>query len=224
MGPDYLNNALTNCFQFQPSIPSDEKEEILLQQTNSGIDRKITTTFTIDQFCGRNVNVELDFQNIIGSFRVESTLNDTIDKTIQGEFGTLDFTINSVDSGDYSISVTPVGENDSIGFLTILVKCKAKEDTKPILSKCWTSAGQEDLVVEGNDPDKLIIYGQVTQGSNPVLNAQISAEISDGNTLNTKLLKDDGLSPDTIKNDGIYSGFYIPSGFTAGWFKILPGL
>ena len=214
MGPDYLNNALTNCFQFQPSIPSEEKEEIILQQTNSNIDRKITTTFTIDQFCGRHVNVELDFQNITGSFRVESTLNNSIDNTIQGAFGTLDFTIDSVDPGDYSISVTPVGENDSIDFLTILVKCKAKEDTKPILSKCWTSAGQEDLVVEGDDPDKLIMYGQVTQGANPVLSAKISAEISDGNTLNTQLLKDDGLSPDTIKNDGIYSGFYIPSGFT----------
>ena len=38
--PDYFNNALTNCFQFQPSIPSEEKEEIILQQTNSGVDRK----------------------------------------------------------------------------------------------------------------------------------------------------------------------------------------
>ena len=215
-GPDYLNNALTNCFQFQPSIPSEEKEEIILQQTNSGVDRKITTTFTIDQFCGRHVNVELDFQNIIGSFIVSSTLNDSIDHTIQqGAFDTLAFTINSVDPGDYSITVTPTSGSCSLEFLTILVKCKAKEDTKPILSNCWTNTGQEELSVNGNDPDKLIIYGKVTQGANPVLNAQISAEVSDENgAVKTQLLKDDGLSPDTIKNDGIYSGFYIPSGFT----------
>ena len=85
----------------------------------------------------------------------------------------------------------------------------------PILSNCWTNTGQEDLTVDENDPDKLIIYGKITQGANPVLNAQISAEISDASgTVKTQLLKDDGLSPDTIKNDGIYSGFYIPSGFT----------
>ena len=215
-GPDYFNNALTNCFQFQPSIPSKEKEEIIIQQTNSALDSIITTTFTIDQFCGRLVKVELDFQNIVGSFVVTSTLNESIENTVQeGSFGTFAFTTNSVEPGDYSISVTPRSGSSSIEFLTILVKCKAQEDTEPILSNCWTNTGQEDLSIEENDPDKLIIYGKVTQGANPVLNAQISAEVSDENgAVKTQLLKDDGLSPDTIKNDGIYSGFYIPSGFT----------
>ena len=215
LGPDYLNNALTNCFQFQPSIQTKEKQEILLQQTNQDISSDLMTTFSIDKFCGRQVSVELDYQNIAGSFTIESTLNESISETIQGPFGSFDFMINSVDPGDYSITVTPVSQGDSIDFLTMLVKCKAEEDTEPILSNCWTSAGQEDFTIEGSDPNRLIIYGQVTQGANPVLDAQIAAKISnDQGDISDLSLKDDGLSPDSIRNDGIYSGYYIPSGFT----------
>ena len=212
-GPDYLNNALTSCFQYQPSTPSKEKQEISYQNTYSNI-KSLDETFTIDQFCGRQVKIELDYQNVAGTFTVNSNLDASITGNMQGT-GALDFTIDVVTAGEYTISLNPSSGQASIEYLTLLVKCKAQEDTEPILSKCWTSAGQEDLNIQGNEPDKLIIYGQVTQGANPVLNAAITAEISDEKgAVTTLLLKDDGLSPDTINNDGIYSGFYIPSGFT----------
>ena len=157
--------------------------------------------------------IEIDYQKVTGSFTLDSNLGESVTGTITGT-GALDFSIDAVAAGDYTISLIPTGQA-SIEFLTLLVKCKADENTDPMLSKCWTSAGQNGLNIQGDDPDKLIIYGQVTQGANPVLDAAITAEISDENgAVSTLLLKDDGLSPDTIKNDGIYSGFYIPSGFT----------
>ena len=157
--------------------------------------------------------IEIDYQKVAGSFTLDSNLGESVTGTIIGT-GALDFSVDAVAAGDYTISLIPKGQA-SIEFLTLLVKCKADESTDPMLSKCWTSAGQNGLTIQGDDPDKLIIYGQVTQGSNPVLDAAITAEISDEKgEVSTLLLKDDGLSPDIIKDDGIYSGFYIPSGFT----------
>ena len=213
-GPDYLNNALTSCFQFQPSIPSKEKEEISFQKTFSNI-QTIEQSFHIDQFCGGEVQIELDYQKVSNTFTYDINLGVEHETgTIVGT-GSIAISKSAVAAGDYTISLNPKQGKASIEFLTLLVKCKSEEDTDPMLTKCWTSAGQNGLNIEGTDPDKLIIYGQVTQAANPVLDAEIIAEISDEKgAVTTLLLKDDGLSPDTIKNDGIYSGFYIPSGFT----------
>ena len=211
-GPDYLNNALTSCFQFQPSIPSKEKEEITFQNTYKDI-QTLDQSFQIDQFCGGKVQIELDWQKA-GTFNYDIDFGTSHESGQIDGTGSVAFSKSAVAAGEYTLNLTPQGKA-SIEFLTFLVKCKADEDTDPMLTKCWTSAGQNGLNIEGTDPDKLIIYGQVTQGANPVLDAEIIAEISDEKgAVSPLLLKDDGLSPDTIKNDGIYSGFYIPSGFT----------
>ena len=64
--------------------------------------------------------------------------------------------------------------------------------------------------MDGNDPDKLVIYGKAMQGSSPVIDADMRAYITAG-AEDELILRDDGAAPDSIKNDGIYSAYYIPS-------------
>ena len=214
MGPDYLNNALTSCFQFQPSVPSKDKTEVTVQNTYDNR-ANVTEVFTIDKFCSKEVDIEIDFQISKGAFTLGTSLDASINVTIAGTNAT-NFLFEKVAAGDYSIEILPTSEDALIQFLTLLVKCKAEVDTEPILTRCWSSAGQEDLTIEEGEPDKLILYGQLTQGANPVLGARMTAEISDEKgDIDAVIIKDDGVSPDTVKNDGIYSGYHIPSGFSA---------
>ena len=114
---------------------------------------------------------------------------------------------DSVPSGSYSVRIASKGSG-KINFLTLLVTSRAQESVEPIVTNCWSSAGQEDVDIGGDNPDKLVIYGQATQGSSPVLNADIRALLKADNE-EELMLKDDGVAPDAIKNDGIYSAYYI---------------
>ena len=206
-GPDYLNNALNSCFDFQPSIPSKEKSEITIQKTYSNVDN-ILETIAVDEYCSRDVNVQIDY-DLQGTFTVETSLNDSISKTISG-IDAMAISLKSVDTGSYTVSIT--GGN-KINFLTLLVKCKAKDETEPILTTCWTNAREEGVNVDNSD--KLVVYGQAMKGSNPVIGADIKAYLSnDAGNEDELSIKDDGIAPDSIKGDGIYSGYYIPPSAT----------
>ena len=208
-GPDFLNNALNSCFDFQPSIPSKEKSEITIQKTYSNVDN-ILETIAVDEYCSRDVNLQIDY-DLQGTFTVETSLNDSISKTISG-IDAMAISLKSVDTGSYTVSIT--GGN-KINFLTLLVKCKAKDGTEPILTNCWTNAREEGVNVDNSD--KLVVYGQAMKGSNPVIGADIKAYLSNDAGIEDELsIKDDGIAPDSIKGDGIYSGYYIPPSATQG--------
>ena len=120
--------------------------------------------------------------------------------------GSYAFSLDTVETGTYSVDITSNGAK--INFLTLLVKAKATNETEPLMTKCWTSAGQEDVNLDNKD--RLVIYGQAMQGVNPVIGAVMSAELAYGDGKEDQLyIKDDGIAPDSIKGDGIYSGYYI---------------
>ena len=213
-GPDYLNNALTNCLDFLPSQPSSEKEVNLFQKTYSSVNL-VSESFIVDQFSGKNLNMQIDYE-LSGSFTIRTNLSNVEDQLISGTGSVkIDAPEDTVQAGVYSIDIIPTG-GASISHLTILVKSKAPENVAPVLTNCWTSSGQEDVDLNGNNPDKLVIYGQATQGSSPVIDANIKAFISAGTDEDELELKDDGVAPDSIKNDGIYSAYYIAAASSDG--------
>ena len=97
----------------------------------------------------------------------------------------------------------------SIPSLTVLAKSKAPEGITPITASCWTNIGQNTLTLSGPNPDRLVVYSQVMEGLSPVLGADTEALLTSDDTQSVKVaLKDDGVAPDNIKNDGIYSGYF----------------
>ena len=141
-----------------------------------------------------------------GDFAFETSIPNSKIIIING-VGVQEQRFDSVPQGSYSISIKPNG-NGKITSMTMQVKTKSPADEEPITTNCWSSVGQEDLDLTSNNPEKLVIYGQAIQGSNPVINASMKATITAQNNEETIELKDDGVSPDSIKNDGIYSGYY----------------
>ena len=111
----------------------------------------------------------------------------------------------SVPPGNYSITV----EGASIPSLTVLAKSKAPEGILPITASCWTNQGQKTLTLSGPEPDRLVLYSEVREGLSPVLGATTEAVLTSDDTQSVRVvLKDDGVAPDNIRNDGIYSGYF----------------
>ena len=204
-GPEYVNNALSGCLDFLPSVPTSEKKFSLLQQTYSS-GKNVEETVAIDGFSGKDVSVQIDY-DLSGPFTVSVDFNGAPSDTDIDKTDTLVIDFDSVPSGSYSVRIASKGSG-KINFLTLLVTSRAQENVEPIVTNCWSSAGQEDVDIGGDNPDKLVIYGQATQGSSPVLNADIRALLKADNE-EELMLKDDGVAPDAIKNDGIYSAYYI---------------
>ena len=91
----------------------------------------------------------------------------------------------------------------------MLAKSKSPEGILPITASCWTNLGQKTLTLSGPDPDKLVLYSQVMEGLSPVLGASTEAVVTSDSTQSVSVvLTDDGVAPDNIKNDGIYSSYY----------------
>ena len=91
----------------------------------------------------------------------------------------------------------------------MLVKSKAPENVLPITTNCWTNVGPADVTLTGDDVDRLVLYGQVMQGVSPVIAADLRARVSSEGSPDTEvILRDDGIAPDNVKSDGIYSAYF----------------
>ena len=101
----------------------------------------------------------------------------------------------------YFVIISLLGSK--INFLTLLVKSKAPENVLPITTSCWTNVGPRDVILTGDSVDRLVLYGQVTQGISPVIDAELKAFVSSDGAAFEVTLRDDGIAPDSIKSDGI---------------------
>ena len=200
---DEVNNALTSCLDFLPSVETKEKTEILIQESFANVPQVLETVY-IDEFAGNSVSVQIDYV-VLGEVAVYDPFDGN--STLVTGSGVITFTTPEAEPGEYEIKVSddPRGQI-LISFVTLLVKSKAPENVLPITMDCWTNVGAEDLILT-EDGAKLIIYTEVKQGMSPVISADVSASIT-STTSSTISLKDDGVSPDSVKNDGIYSAYY----------------
>jgi len=203
-GPAEINNALSSCLEFLPSPESEDKETVILQETFSNTP-SASSSVTIDQFTGKDVTVQLDFQ-LYGEAEVFMDFANFSTETISGT-GVVTFPFERVEPGDYTVNVTTDGA--AIQFLTLQIRSKAPPQTVPLTTSCWTNVGQMEVNLQGSSPDRLVLYGKVFQGVSPVIKADIKGVVSsEENTKVEVRLKDDGIAPDNIKNDGIYSAYF----------------
>ncbi|XP_075040146.1 calcium-activated chloride channel regulator 1-like [Mixophyes fleayi] len=93
----------------------------------------------------------------------------------------------------------------SVQVLGIVVNSKAAdENLSPILVNAHMSQDTNQY------PNPMIIYASVSQGLTPVMGAKVTAIIEpvSGPTVSIELL-DNGAGPDNLKDDGIYSKYFI---------------
>jgi len=105
------------------------------------------------------------------------------------EVGTWNYFINPYSSTTITVSVSSMASSSSVHPISV----------KSSMSSSSSSTAKP-----------IILYAQVTQGFKPVINAIVNAIISFPNGTKTEVrLLDEGATPDTRKNDGIYSRYFF---------------
>eukprot|EP00090_Calanus_glacialis_P010249 TRINITY_DN18632_c0_g1_i4.p1 TRINITY_DN18632_c0_g1~~TRINITY_DN18632_c0_g1_i4.p1 ORF type:complete len:980 (-),score=267.96 TRINITY_DN18632_c0_g1_i4:71-3010(-) len=225
-GPGNINDAFSGSQTYQPGD--------VLGNTNTVVHQKDFTPVTageavlgfydIDASIGRDVTVQVEVKTkLMGCAQNLSIIlvspdqdpNHTVDVTYQcttADFGVFrhQFTDLAVE-GRWVYKLTPQEDLDSI---SIKVESKSRKDsTEPIMTKCWIATGSQEI--DTNVNVKLAVVAQVTQGTKPVIGANVIAEVerpadSEGTTYPPMVLElaDNGSGADKIKNDGTYSRYF----------------
>jgi calcium-activated chloride channel regulator 3/4 len=198
-GPEDINNALQGSLTFQPSVPSDQFDIVIAKETfNNMTDFNIP--FIIDDTIGKNVTVQIDFSEIVNCTITIDSSNETFVSS-----GVYERHFNQLNTGKYSVSVI---SSSVMGPTSITVTSRSSENSLPIFTRCWTSAGTEQADLSKGT--KIAVLAQVLQGNNPVVRAKVKAYIErDGVSSPIEIeLYDQGAAPDNIRDDGIYSRYF----------------
>jgi len=104
-----------------------------------------------------------------------------------------------------------------VGTWTYLLTPRSSTTVTVSVSSMASSSSVDPISVKSsissssrNSSEPIILYAQVTQGFKPVVNAIVTAIVSFPNGSQTEVrLFDRGATPDTRKNDGIYSRYFF---------------
>jgi uncharacterized protein YegL len=198
-GPEDINNAFQGSLTFQPSVPSDQFDIIIAEETFNNIS-EIKIPFIIDDTIGKDVIVQIDF-----SEAVNCTIIIDNSTEIFSNSGVYQKQFDKLSTGKYSASII---SSSLLGPTSVSVTSRSQENSLPIFTRCWTSAGTEQVDLSQNK--KIAVLAQVLQGTNPVVRAKVKAYIErDGVSSPIEIeLFDQGAAPDNMKDDGIYSRYF----------------
>ena len=62
-GPADVNNALSSCLEFLPSVETGQKDAIILQETFNN-NNSIRVELNIDRFAGRDLTIQIDYEKV----------------------------------------------------------------------------------------------------------------------------------------------------------------
>ncbi|KAM4722893.1 calcium-activated chloride channel regulator 1-like [Rhinophrynus dorsalis] len=109
----------------------------------------------------------------------------------------------TAEKGKWQYSLCNNEVADQVIGLTVNSRA-SNPDVPPIVAETYMNADTSSY------PNPMIVYAFVTQGLSPVLGAKVTAIIeSQDGKIHTMELLDNGAGADIIKNDGIYSKFFI---------------
>ena len=106
-GQDEVNNALSSCLDFLPSIKTESKTAVITQRTFADVDQIVEKVpIIIDKFSGRSVSVQIDY-DVSGEMTIHCQFDNSI-TTITGT-DVITFSYQTVSPGSYGISVSSDG-------------------------------------------------------------------------------------------------------------------
>ena len=163
---------------YQPSVPMGDMELLVSQESYRDV-KQFTTSFTIDQFMGGDLKVQVDvghdFANrVIGSILIKSEAVQVFEDLTIDSNGVYQYLVGegSPDAelwtGDIMIQANLTRKID---FISLKISSKPRGDTLPLRTRCWTSSGSETVSVE--DGGLLYILAEVKQGNSPVIGASV---------------------------------------------------
>jgi len=225
-GPGNINDAFSGSQTYQPGDVLGNTNTVVHQKDHNNVEagKAIAGFYDIDASIGRDVTFQIEVKaknnNCAQPLSIllispdqdpGNSLNSTF-KCTPEDFGVFrhQFTDLALE-GRWVYKLTP---NENLDSVSVKVESKSrKESTEPILTKCWIATGGQEIDTSVNV--KLAVVGQVTQGTKPVIGANVIAEVerpmdADGNSYPPMVLNlaDNGSGADKIKNDGTYSRYF----------------
>jgi len=202
-GPELINTAMQGSLTYQPSVPSNEIDIIIFEESFEH-ESSIKFNITVDDLIGRNVTVQIDMSGNPGSL---ITIGNNTAEAFDAD-GTFQYVyLNDLVSGSYSGQIEA---QKAISFVSIKVTARSNSATVPIMTECWTSFGNNAVDFSVDSDLKLAVIAKVLQGANPVIGAKVTAYIEqEGADAPIELtLYDKGAAPDSIANDGLYARYF----------------
>lgn len=217
-----LEDAFHGALTYQPP-PSRQNATVTIdEKVYRGSGDTASETFLVDFTVGRNLVFRLDTDD-----RAHVTSSPHLIRPTGGIIGGAEFdpssfvwTINvpMAEQGEWKWQVGVSGNPEK--FVRVKITAQTRDpDIHPITTKAWMSSGAHDV---NATTDRVIIYAEVKQGNNPVVNARVIALVTPPNESDrgeVYELLDNGQGADIQAGDGIYSR-YMTRYTTTGRYSV----
>ncbi|XP_052433056.1 calcium-activated chloride channel regulator 1 [Carassius gibelio] len=203
---DTTSNQLMDAFASITLSTGDyTNEPVQLESIGARTSNWFNGTVSVDQTVGNKTSFVIIYGISSPSIYIQSPSGLIYTQTNMSHDGSLKTVFLKVpgtaEHGDWKFSI----QTAVLQALTLTVTSQAAQaDVPPIIVKTHMNQQFSD----GTKP--MIVFAEVSQNYRPVINAEVSATLeSETGSPQTLQLLDNGAGADAIKDDGIYSRYYI---------------
>lgn len=217
-----LEDAFHGALTYQPPPPRSNTTVTIHEEVYKGTDKYAGSSFNVDFTIGQNLILRLD-TNDRYHISQEPYLVRPDGNIVGGAiFDPNTFTwilrVPLAEQGQWKWQVGLSGSPDS--FVRVKVTAQTRDPSVyPITTRAWVSSGARDV---NATTDRVIIYAEVKQGNNPVVNADVRAVVTPPTEHEPDVmyvLLDNGQGADIQAGDGIYSR-YMTRYTTSGRYSV----
>ncbi|XP_069191233.1 calcium-activated chloride channel regulator 1 isoform X2 [Procambarus clarkii] len=205
-----LEDAFDGALTYQPPPPRSNTTVTIHEEVYRGTERYAGSKFNVDFTIGKNLVLRLDTddrQHIVHEpHMVRPDGNIVGGAVFDPNTFTWILTVPLAEEGEWKWRVGLSGSPDN--FIRVKVTAQTRDPTvHPITTRAWISSGTREV---NATRDRVIIYAEVKQGNNPVVNADVRALVTPPSEFEPDqeyILLDNGQGADIQSGDGIYSRY-----------------
>ncbi|XP_064110702.1 calcium-activated chloride channel regulator 1-like isoform X2 [Macrobrachium nipponense] len=217
-----LEDAFEGVLTYQPPPTKFNSSVMIHEHVYIGNDTFTSGTFNVDFSIGRNLRFRLDTNDQPHVTQLPHLIRPDGSVVEGSEFDPLTYswsiTVPMAEEGEWQWKVGVSGSDEN--FVRVKVTAQTRDPkVEPITTKAWVSSGARDVSAK---TERIIIYAEVKQGNNPVVNANVSALVTPPNDFDPPevyFLLDNGQGADTQAGDGVYSR-YMTKYYGAGRYSV----
>ncbi|KAK7069277.1 hypothetical protein SK128_016169 [Halocaridina rubra] len=205
-----LEDAFEGALTYQPPPPRFNSSVVVHEKVYKGSQKQTGDIFNIDFSIGRNMKLRLDTNDRLHVTQPPHMIRPDGSLVGGAEFDPNTYSwsimVPMADEGQWQWMVGLSGSEED--FVRVKVTAQTRDpDIEPITTKAWVSTGAREVSAI---TERIIIYAEVKQGNNPVVNANVSALVTPPNDFDPPelyYLLDNGQGADTQAGDGVYSRY-----------------
>ncbi|XP_057365308.1 calcium-activated chloride channel regulator 1-like isoform X2 [Daphnia carinata] len=205
-----LNDAFVGSLTYQPAVSADQIVVLLLNRQYQNVaGGTINDRFSVDSTVGRNFIFRIDYtqKSHLKSFILKSPNGTVYTQLVYDDVAKVAmFKLPEAEVGTWYFTL--MVSSSTVDSLAVHVTSQTRSTTTaPIRTECYVPDGN---TIGNTNASPVRILAKVMQGANAVVRAKVKAhiEMPSGPSQILELL-DNGVSADTLADDGIYSRYFV---------------